>query len=207
MNFRYTIIALWLIWLVYWIVSAFGNKRTAQTSRVWRIMALLVLFGVFALWQNFPAFFDQRFLPRTFAGALTGTILCALGIAFSIWARAILGRNWSSNPSIKEGHELVHSGPYRFARHPIYKRQIRRHHAVPDDRSHVCHKAADRRIADAAAIRRTIHRVSETHESAYSLRSLIKGPSAGFGCLKWVQMLKLADSKHLSCVDPKHLPA
>jgi len=120
MNFRYTIIALWLIWLVYWIVSAFGNKRTAQTSRVWRIMALLVLFGVFALWQNFPAFFDQRFLPRTFAGALTGTILCALGIAFSIWARAILGRNWSSNPSIKEGHELVQSGPYRFARHPIY---------------------------------------------------------------------------------------
>ncbi len=30
------------------------------------------------------------------------------------------GRNWSSIPSVKEGHELVTSGSYQFVRHPIY---------------------------------------------------------------------------------------
>ncbi len=49
-----------------------------------------------------------------------GAVLCVAGIAFAIWARWHLGRNWSATPSIKEGHELVASGPYRFVRHPIY---------------------------------------------------------------------------------------
>jgi protein-S-isoprenylcysteine O-methyltransferase Ste14 len=41
-----------------------------------------------------------------------------MGLAF--WARVYLGRNWSSAPTIKEHHELIRSGPYRFVRHPIY---------------------------------------------------------------------------------------
>jgi len=47
-------------------------------------------------------------------------ILCICGIAFAIWARRHLGSNWSSHPALKEGHELVISGPYRIVRHPIY---------------------------------------------------------------------------------------
>jgi len=31
-----------------------------------------------------------------------------------------LGSNWSADPSIKEGHELIERGPYRLVRHPIY---------------------------------------------------------------------------------------
>ena len=44
----------------------------------------------------------------------------ATGLAFAIWARHTLGRNWSGNPTVKEGHELVETGPYRLVRHPIY---------------------------------------------------------------------------------------
>jgi protein-S-isoprenylcysteine O-methyltransferase Ste14 len=121
MIFRNAIVSFWVIWLVYWIASSFGNKRAVyRTNRLWRFGALLVVVGVVVLWWNFPEFFDRRLLPRTFAGALAGTVLCGLGVAFSIWARAVLGRNWSGNPTIKEGHELVQTGPYRLARHPIY---------------------------------------------------------------------------------------
>lgn len=37
-----------------------------------------------------------------------------------IWARRTLGRNWSANVQIKQDHELITAGPYRFVRHPIY---------------------------------------------------------------------------------------
>jgi protein-S-isoprenylcysteine O-methyltransferase Ste14 len=42
------------------------------------------------------------------------------GLAVALWARVILGRNWSGVVTLKEGHELVERGPYRFVRHPIY---------------------------------------------------------------------------------------
>jgi protein-S-isoprenylcysteine O-methyltransferase Ste14 len=119
--FRYLISIFWLIWLAYWIASSFGNKPAVyQTNWLWRFSALLVVVVIIALWWTFPNFFDRRLLPRSFSKALVGTILCGIGVAFSIWARAILGRNWSSNPTIKEGHELVQTGPYRLVRHPIY---------------------------------------------------------------------------------------
>ncbi len=35
-------------------------------------------------------------------------------------ARVILGTNWSGIVTLKENHELIQSGPYRFVRHPIY---------------------------------------------------------------------------------------
>ena len=62
--------------------------------------------------------------PEGVGVQLIGVILCAAGIAIAIWARVYLGRNWSGTPSIKEGHELVTSGPYRFVRHPIYTGMI-----------------------------------------------------------------------------------
>ena len=38
----------------------------------------------------------------------------------TLWARWTLGGNWSSNVTFKQGHELIKTGPYQFARHPIY---------------------------------------------------------------------------------------
>ena len=44
----------------------------------------------------------------------------AAGLLLSIWARAYLGRNWSGTVTVKVGHQLIRSGPYRWVRHPIY---------------------------------------------------------------------------------------
>jgi protein-S-isoprenylcysteine O-methyltransferase Ste14 len=42
------------------------------------------------------------------------------GVLFSIWSRTHLGRNWSATVTVKEGHNLTRTGPYRLVRHPIY---------------------------------------------------------------------------------------
>jgi protein-S-isoprenylcysteine O-methyltransferase Ste14 len=39
---------------------------------------------------------------------------------FAIWARATIGREWSGEVQIKQGHRLIRSGPYAHIRHPIY---------------------------------------------------------------------------------------
>jgi protein-S-isoprenylcysteine O-methyltransferase Ste14 len=50
----------------------------------------------------------------------TGLVITAMGIAFSVWARLWIGRNWSGTVTIKEQHELIQNGPYGLVRHPIY---------------------------------------------------------------------------------------
>ena len=41
-------------------------------------------------------------------------------MVFLVCARQHPGRNWGQTVSIKKGHELVTSGPYRYVRHPMY---------------------------------------------------------------------------------------
>ncbi len=47
-------------------------------------------------------------------------LLSVVGIAIAIWARATLADNWSGRATLREGHELIQTGPYAFVRHPIY---------------------------------------------------------------------------------------
>jgi protein-S-isoprenylcysteine O-methyltransferase Ste14 len=49
-----------------------------------------------------------------------GLVLFALGLAFAIWARVHIGRNWGTPMTQKDDPELVTSGPYHLVRHPIY---------------------------------------------------------------------------------------
>jgi protein-S-isoprenylcysteine O-methyltransferase Ste14 len=51
-------------------------------------------------------------------GVVTDCIVVAGG-AFTVWARMRLGRNWSVEPTFKQDHELIESGPYALVRHPI----------------------------------------------------------------------------------------
>jgi len=38
----------------------------------------------------------------------------------AVWARIKLAGNWSGTVTLKEDHEIVRTGPYRWIRHPIY---------------------------------------------------------------------------------------
>ena len=81
-----------------------------------------LLFAIIAafLLPYLPIFRFVNFAPVNPVLSSIGLILNVAGMAFLVWARQRLGRNWSQTVSAKEEPELVTSGPYRFIRHPMY---------------------------------------------------------------------------------------
>jgi protein-S-isoprenylcysteine O-methyltransferase Ste14 len=112
----------WVAWGVVWLIMAFTTKRTVERGGLigYRLVAGILIVGLLAaarlldvssharLWHTSPAL-----------GVLTDCMVLA-GAAFTVWARITLGRNWSSEVTFKEDHELIESGPYSLTRHPIY---------------------------------------------------------------------------------------
>jgi protein-S-isoprenylcysteine O-methyltransferase Ste14 len=108
----------WAAFWIYWLVAAFSMKRgRIAWSREVRIrVAILVLVIVLVRLGAFRGHGLNSDAWR--AGA--GLVLFAAGLSFAVWARIHIGRNWGTPMSRKNEPELVTSGPYRFARHPIY---------------------------------------------------------------------------------------
>jgi protein-S-isoprenylcysteine O-methyltransferase Ste14 len=119
--------ALWVAWFTYWMVSSRNTKEIARIesagSRAKHLVPLIVGCVLFAgppqLFPSWP-WLSMHVLPWNAYTYWTGVALLASGFAFSIWAREHLGRNWSGIITVKEGHELIRTGPYRWIRHPIY---------------------------------------------------------------------------------------
>ncbi|MBO0695837.1 MAG: isoprenylcysteine carboxylmethyltransferase family protein, partial [Verrucomicrobia bacterium] len=114
----------WIIFIIVWLLGALSTKRTiyressAERARYW---ILLVIAYFLVIRSNvLPAPLDWLVIPHTTSSAWIGAFLCVCGLVFAIWARVILGRNWSGVVTLKEGHELIERGPYRIVRHPIY---------------------------------------------------------------------------------------
>ncbi|WP_322069097.1 methyltransferase family protein [Paraburkholderia bannensis] len=117
------IVVPWLLWLAYWIATAQAVKSTARkearSARTWQSLPLiaggaLVILPDPTLAALLPDL--ARLGPVQFAGFAT----VVAGLLFSVWARVHLGANWSVSVTLKEGHELIRSGPYALVRHPIY---------------------------------------------------------------------------------------
>ena len=113
----------WLAWIIYWRVAGLNTKETARRDtslRRW-LYSVPIVFAmlVFVFPAHHPTWRVTLFPNRPACYAI-GTALLFLGMAISIWARVELGRNWSNVVTVKVGHELVQSGPYRWVRHPIY---------------------------------------------------------------------------------------
>ncbi len=121
---QYSIPALWFAWLIYWCVAAIGAKATRrQESVASRLSHLLPLFlgvGLLASSHLAGPWLAVRFLPRATGWFWLGFSLVVLGLAFAVAARAWLGGNWSGTVTLKQDHELIRNGPYRWVRHPIY---------------------------------------------------------------------------------------
>jgi protein-S-isoprenylcysteine O-methyltransferase Ste14 len=115
---------LWLAWCAYWLFAASNVKSTTREespgSRAGHIVPLVIA-GMLLWLPRVPfAFFDDTIIPRTPALYFIGAAVVAAGLLFAVWARLYLGRNWSGTVTLKQDHELIRSGPYRYVRHPIY---------------------------------------------------------------------------------------
>ena len=115
----------WVGLFVFWYVAAFFARKTKSTESFWGRMQ-----HVFPMYAAFYLIFTRH---RYFLiwGELydtgwknwivyLGLLLTAGGIGFAIWARVHLGRYWSGLITLKEGHKVIRTGPYRWVRHPIY---------------------------------------------------------------------------------------
>ena len=125
METRYTAIAYgsWLALVLVWLPGYFASKRNASMrSPALQLQATALLVICFLLLFNpHLSGLDRQVTPRSGMLGMAGLVLDLAGVGFAIWARLVLGRNWSGMVmTVKEGHELVQSGPYALLRHPIY---------------------------------------------------------------------------------------
>jgi protein-S-isoprenylcysteine O-methyltransferase Ste14 len=120
---RNLILVLWLIWAAYWLAAARGAKPVRQRQAPWARAALLAQMVLTAILLA-PLHWSGWLWTQLIGGGWTrywiAVALVVAGLVLCIWARRVLGGNWSGSVTVKEGHELVQTGPYRSIRHPIY---------------------------------------------------------------------------------------
>jgi protein-S-isoprenylcysteine O-methyltransferase Ste14 len=108
----------WGAFWLYWFVAAFSMKRgRVPWSRELRIRAVIAVIVI--LLVRFGAFRGNGLNTDPWRAGL-GLVLFALGLAFAVWARVRIGRNWGAPMTQKDEPELVTGGPYHLVRHPIY---------------------------------------------------------------------------------------
>ena len=115
---------LWAGFLVVWSLWAIWTKPTERRESAGSRFSytLFVLAGFYLLFARRVglSWLNRPILPPAGWVTALAVAMTAAGLLFAIWARAHLGGNWSGTVTMKVGHELVRSGPYRWVRHPIY---------------------------------------------------------------------------------------
>jgi protein-S-isoprenylcysteine O-methyltransferase Ste14 len=107
----------WFIWAIR--TKPIQKREPVSTQLLYIVVTTAAFYLVFAArirgeWLHIVLFPAREWV------AIAGVVVTAAGLGFAIWARVYLGGNWSGAVSVKVGHELIRSGPYRWVRHPIY---------------------------------------------------------------------------------------
>ena len=116
--------AMWLSWAAYWWLLSRDVKASVRTESLGSRLAHIAPLAVAVLLLCLPSVALQplmlRFVPWAPWTFWVGAALTFAGLAFTVWARVHLWRNWSGIVTLKQDHELVTGGPYAIVRHPIY---------------------------------------------------------------------------------------
>jgi isoprenylcysteine carboxyl methyltransferase (ICMT) family protein YpbQ len=110
----------WIAFSIAWVILAmvYGGGGRRQTTPGAIGLRLMMLAAAYLSIRYGDAV--RPFGHSTDLVGQAGAIVCALGLAFAIWARVSLGRSWGMPMALHDNPELVTSGPYRYVRHPIY---------------------------------------------------------------------------------------
>lgn len=114
----------WLTFVIVWLLAAVSTKplvyRESRSQRLRYALPIVVAYFLLMNGGRLPYPLNVRVVQPVAIVAWSGMILCVAGLGFAIWARVVIGRNWSGAITLKEEHELIERGPYRLVRHPIY---------------------------------------------------------------------------------------
>jgi protein-S-isoprenylcysteine O-methyltransferase Ste14 len=113
---------LWGAWALFWLIAAVGSKQTLRRESLIRRLGyvLPLIAGGVLIGDPWAPWLALRLWPHAVLAPRIGLALVVVGLGFAVWARVHLGRNWSGIVTVKEGHELIRTGPYALVRHPIY---------------------------------------------------------------------------------------
>lgn len=115
-TLKITVDIAWVAFWIGWLAAALAAKQSTHPSRGFpaRGIALIAVLIVARVLRHGTGAVHSATLITI------GAAVFACGIAFAVWARVYLGRNWGMPMTERAEPELVTSGPYRFVRHPIY---------------------------------------------------------------------------------------
>jgi protein-S-isoprenylcysteine O-methyltransferase Ste14 len=85
-----------------------------------RFVGFFFLLGMLAAYALNPPWMQRLDLRIPSAGRWLGFFLGLAGVGMAGWAQVTLGRQWSAQLQLAEGHRVVTNGPYAWVRHPIY---------------------------------------------------------------------------------------
>ena len=124
MFYRLAFPFLYSVFIAVWMVMARRVKAVAEResafSKLSHYLPLAIAIYLLAAPHVPIPPLNGRFLPLALWPVQLGLALTFAGLAFAIWARMLLGGNWSLDVTLKRDHELIVAGPYAFVRHPIY---------------------------------------------------------------------------------------
>jgi protein-S-isoprenylcysteine O-methyltransferase Ste14 len=114
----------WIVFVLYWQIKAADTKATQRlepaASRILRVLIFLIAIALLSIPLIPLPWLYVQLWPSGYWPFWLGAALTVAGLLFAVWAREHLGRNWSRSVTIKQGHELITTGPYAVVRHPIY---------------------------------------------------------------------------------------
>lgn len=97
-----------------------SSAPESDTSlRIASILAVLGLVGTILYIFN-PAWMAWSSIQLSDWMRWLGVVIALSGFGLLQWSQNTLGDNWSDNPRLMKGHQMVVSGPYQWVRHPIY---------------------------------------------------------------------------------------
>jgi protein-S-isoprenylcysteine O-methyltransferase Ste14 len=115
---------LWIAFLIYWQIKAVDTKTTRRleplAQRILRTLIFLIAIVLLATTRIPLPWLYLQLWPAGLWSFWLGATVTVAGLLFAVWAREHLGSNWSRSVTIKQGHELITTGPYALVRHPIY---------------------------------------------------------------------------------------
>ena len=127
---QYVIICCWVIFGLYWFISASSVKST-QESKGWLAgnwHGIVLLIGGLFL-SNLPflakigasiSSLTILLVPHSIVINVVIIVFAVTGLIVAMIARRTLAGNWSRAVAFKEDHELITTGLYHYVRHPIY---------------------------------------------------------------------------------------
>jgi protein-S-isoprenylcysteine O-methyltransferase Ste14 len=104
-------------------VAAERNRSGRFRLMFQGVMFFLWLIIVFS-YALYPSWMERFHLPIPIWLRYTGAAAGFFAFPFLVYTYRTLGRYWSPLPGLRENHQLVTSGPYRFVRHPMYTTMI-----------------------------------------------------------------------------------